>query len=374
MRRKLPILFGLALAALGTGGCGTYSIPRIAVQGTTIVFPVPDAFGAGFGRVLNDNLRLHYGVVDPASLTIDPNPTLEDFQRGELLFALRNGPTLDSSLVTYLPVRYVTRVHADEATGAALPAANENYINVGTFIQTGQIVAFADVPYQTPPGTYYVFIERWRRISATSSQFEQLAAKMIDFDSASLPWRAWSGFIGYAFSPEYGMTIRVVQSSYPTSLFHATTWGFDRWNGAYSYLNYTEDLKHLVPNLKLRIWIGNPSTLTFPAAWEITLAYPAGKIEVTGAALGRIHLSGGLVNASTTSSPSACGGSGTTRISMIDPDRYTQWVDVVYRLRDWSCGRAAVTDFTVVAESQKAYDIDGNPITLPVLLDPEYSF
>lgn len=138
-------------------------------------------------------------------------------------------------------------------------------------------------------------------------------------------------------------------------------------------LNHTNDLNHLVPNLKLRIWIGNPQTLTFPAAWEMTLAYPAGKIEVTGAALGRIHLSGGLVSVSTTSSPEGCGGPGSTQISMIDPDKHSLWVDLVYRLRDPSCGRAVVSDFTPVGSS-KAYDVDGTLISLAPLLDPNYSF
>ena len=59
----------------------------------------------------------------------------------------------------------------------------------------------------------------------------------------------------------------------------------------------------------------------------------------------------------------------------MDPDRQTQYVDVVYRLRDFEdCGRAAPGDFTAVAESQKAYDVDGNPIAAFAYLDPEYSF
>jgi len=380
MRKTLSGFLGLALSSLGLAGCGTFSIPSIAVQGTTIVIPVPDAFGAGFGRALNQDLP--FGVVDPASRVIDPtlNPLLEDFQRGELLFALRTGPTLGSSLITYLPVRYITRVHADEATGAALPpAAGEGYINVGTPVQTGQIVAFVDVPQATPPGTWYVFIERWRRKPGASSQFEQLAPKTINFSTTTLPWHAWAGWGGwggYVSSPDAPLKIRVVASTYGT-LFHDTAWGFDRWSfdGTYAFLNYTEDLKHLVPNSKLRIRIVNPSTGEFPAAWEITLAYPAGKLEITGAALGRLHLSGGLVGVNTAGSPSGCGGSGTTRISLIDPDRYTQWVDVVYRLRDYAnCGRAIPSDFTAVENSLKAYNADGNLITAIAYPDPEYSF
>jgi hypothetical protein len=170
------------------------------------------------------------------------------------------------------------------------------------------------------------------------------------------------------------MKIRIVASSHG-AFFHSPAGGFDRYNGDYSFRDHTGDLDHLVPNLKLRIWIGVPGSYAFPAAWEMTLAYPAGKFEITGAALGRTHRSGGLVSVSTTGSPSDCGGPGETRISVIDPDRQTQWVDVVYRLRDWNCGRAVPADFTPVANSLKAYDVNGMPLTPPVAnIDPEYSF
>ncbi len=373
MRTALSGVLGIVLSILGLAGCGTLSIPRVAAQGTTILIPVPDAFGAGFGRALSNNPP--FGDIDLSDNVVPFYAPIEDFQRGELLFALRTGPTTNSPRVTYLPVRYITRVHADEASGAGLPAQGENFINVGTPVQTGQIVAFVDIPYQpTLLGDYYVFIERWRRESAGSSNFVQLTPKQIDFNGQPLPWVGWAGTGGWgglSSSPDAGMKIKIVAQTEGSAFY--TGRGYDRWNEAYSFLDHMDDLEHLVPNLKLRIWIGSYNPPTFPAAWEITLAYPAGKIEVTGATLGRVHRSGGLVSVSTTGSPSACEAPGTVRISMIDPDQYSQWVDVAYRLRNPTCGRATVGDFTPVGAT-KAYDIDGNPITALAFLDPEYDF
>ena len=372
MRTTLSSLFGLALASLWLVGCGMVSIPRVAAQGTTIMIPVPDGFGAGFGRVLNQN-------VDPTthiSTPPDPNSPLEDFQRGELLFALRTGPTSGSSLVTYLPVRFITRVHLDEATGAALPTTGEFYLSFGTPVQTGQTLALVDIPYVTDPGTYYVFVERWKRSPNAPYDFEQLPPVTIETGYFGWnPWLSWANWTNNNSHSDRGFEIRVVASSHG-ALFHEPPIGFNKWNGNmnYAWREFTLDLEYLVPHPKLRIWIGNPSTLEYPAAWEITLEYPAGKLEITGAALGRRHLSGGLVSVSdATGSPSSCGAPGTTRISLVDPERQTQWVDVVYRLRDFAgCGTAVLSDFTAVEGSLKAYNVEGNPIASIVYFDPKY--
>jgi hypothetical protein len=247
-------------------------------------------------------------------------------------------------------------------------------------VQSGQTVAIVDVPYNTPPDTYYVFMERWKRnYPQAPSYFVKLPAAMIPAGySGTVPWLAWADWTGGTSRPDAPLEIRVVASSIGSALFDGTPRGFDKWNfnGNYSWRQYTEDLRYLVPHPKLRIWIGNPSTLEYPAAWELTLAYPAGKVEITGAALGRRHRSGGLVSVSAvTDSTSTCGAPGTTRISLVDPERQTQWVDVVYRLRDFAgCGPAIPGDFTAEAGSHKAYNLDGNPIVPIAYFDPEYSF
>jgi hypothetical protein len=245
-------------------------------------------------------------------------------------------------------------------------------------VQSGQTVAIVDIPYDTPPNIYYVFMERWKRDPEAPSFFVEQAPVDIPAGTfGTLPWLAWADWTGGTSRPDWPLEIRVVASSYG-SFFDATPRGFDKWNfnGSYSWRQYTDDLGYLVPHPKLRIWIGNPSTLEYPAAWEITLAYPAGKLEITGATLGRRNRSGGLVSVSAaTGSTSSCSDPGTTRISLIDPDRQTQWVDVVYRLRNFAnCGRAVPGDFTAMAGSQKAYNVDGNPIVPIAYLDPEYSF
>jgi len=373
MRRTLSGFLGLALSTLGLAGCGTFSIPRVAAQGTTIVFPVPAGFGAGFGRALNESLE--YGV-NPAGCAISPdqNSPLEDFQRGELLFALRTDSDVGSNLNTYLKVRYITRVHADEASRVALPPEGDAFYNIGTPLESGQTVAFVDIPYDVEPNTYYVFMERWKRDPQQANCFVKQAPIMF----GTKPWLAWAGLTGWGGqSPEAGMQIHVVASSYGSALFHDTAFGFDKWNvdGSYSFNGYTGALDYVIPSPALRLWVGDPSTGQYPAAREFTLAYPAGKLEITGATLGGLHRSGGFVSVSTTSSPSGCDGSGTARISVIDPDKQAHWVDVVYRLRDFAqCGQAVLDDFTVVEGSQKAYNLDGNPINAVVYLDPVYSF
>jgi hypothetical protein len=108
-----------------------------------------------------------------------------------------------------------------------------------------------------------------------------------------------------------------------------------------------------------------------------TLRYPTGKIEVTGAELGTLHRSGGFVAVTpAASTPGDCNALGTARVSAVDPDQKAAWVNVVYRLLDFTnCGRAGPSDFTVVADSYKAYDEDGNAINEPyAYLDTNYSF
>ena len=68
---------------------------------------------------------------------------------------------------------------------------------------------------------------------------------------------------------------------------------------------------------------------------------------------------------------------GTTKISVIDPDQTTFWVNVAYRLRNFpQCGgRAVLSDFTAAQGGwPKAYDVNGNAITAWVYVDPDFSF
>lgn len=376
MQHASSWILGLGLLGLVLPGCGTFSVPRVAANGTTIMIPVPDGFGSGFGRALNQNLA---GPTDPGTIFIpdpDPDSPLEDFQRGELLFALHAGSSPESTLVTYLPVRYITRVHLDEGSSAALPAPGESYISGGTNPQTGQVVALVDVPRDVDPDTYYIFMERWRRNDPPNDDnFVQLPPPQIG--SPPLPWLSWAGFAGATPSPDAPMEIQIVESSVTGSLFNDAVWGFDKWFGNYGWRNFTADLDSLIPRPKLRIWIENPSpppgTPKRPAAWEYTIQYTSGKIEILGAELGALHRSGGIVSVSpATGSPASCSSTSTATISLVDPDQGSIWVDLVYRLRDFDdCGRAGSADFAEV--SVKAYKVDGSAIAAPYAYIDFYS-
>ena len=106
-------------------------------------------------------------------------------------------------------------------------------------------------------------------------------------------------------------------------------------------------------------------TTAGPAAWELTIQYPAGKIEVLGASLGSVNRSGGYAAVSpATSAPYGCGGTATTKVVVVDPGQKSVWVDLVYRPRDFAnCGRAESGDFTALG-LPKAYDVDGTVMEL----------
>ena len=377
MRRTLSGFLALALSTVGLAGCGIYSLPRVAAQGSTIVFAVPDGFGSGFGRALNQYISQN-PTTDPSALTVDLNPPLEDFQRGEILFALHADASPESAILAYLPVRYITRVHVDEGSSASLPASGETYGVLGTNPQTGQIVALVDIPFSVSPATRYVFMERWRRTPG-STTFEKLSPMQVG--SPAVPWRAWAGISnGTPLPADAPMEIRIVAGD-TSAFFNDASFGFDKWFGSYSWRNFSTDLDHLTPRPKFRIWIDNPNpppgTPRTPAAWEITLQYPTGKIEILGAELGTFHRSGGIVTVgATTGATTPCGATGTTKLSAVDPDQKTIWVDVVYRLRDFeNCGRAGVNDFTPEPGTLRAYNADGVMLSSPfAYFDNWYSF
>jgi hypothetical protein len=148
--------------------------------------------------------------------------------------------------------------------------------------------------------------------------------------------------------------------------------GVDKWFGNYGLRDFTTDLERLTPRPTFRIWTENPSppsgTPQRPAAWEFTLKYPPGKIEILGAELGAFHRSGAIATVRTaTGSTPACGAEKVTAtISIVDPDQEAIWVDVVYRLRDFpTCGRAGPGDFEEESGSFRAYDANGVAISQP---------
>lgn len=383
IRSAGAFIAGIVLANATLVGCGTYSIPRVAAQGTTITIPVPDWFGSGVGRVLNEYIRQQpYGPIDPITVSIQPNPTssLEDFQRGELLFALRLTQSPASGLLTYLPVRYITRVQVDEASRASTPAPGETSSFEGTDPTMGQIVALVDIPYGVSPGNYYIFIERWKRNHPLDQ--DKFFRDAPTINSPEVDWLAWTGTVPFygTPSPEHGMPIRIVASSFGSSLFNdSVLGGYDKFFGNYSWNDFTSELESLLPRPKLTVWVKHPTTSVIPAAWEAEIDYPVGKIEILGAELGALHRSGGFVGVGPpTGSPESCSSMGSTKVSVVDPDRQSAWVNIVYRLRDFEgCGRAGAGDFAIPDSSYKAYDGGGNPLASAdrfIWVDESYSF
>jgi hypothetical protein len=282
-----------------------------------------------------------------------------------------------SSLITYLPVRYVTRVHVDEGSPAGVPAPGIAFL--GSDPSSGQVLALVDVPQEVPPGSYYVFVERWKR----DKNHPQLAfvKETPTINTPPVNWVAWGGrdaFYGIP-NPELGMPIRIVASPYVTNRFNDAVEGYDRWFGDYSLKNFTADLPNLVPQPKFKIWVRNPAPpYEIPAAWEVVIAYSRKKIEILGVELGSADRSGAYATVSQpTGPPLTCiVKNGQTKISVIDPERRSAWVEVVYRLSDFgTCGRAVVGDFSLADNTFKGYKDDGSAITDPyVWIDNAYSF
>ncbi len=378
MTPSLRRIVAAAWAGSIAAGCGTLTIPRIAVQGTTITIPVPDGFGPGFGRALNQELDV--GTSFPPSSYSVPYPSeLDDLQRGELVFALRTSPSPISSLVSYLPVQYVTRVHVDGGSLAAVPAPGIDFL--GTPPSVGQVLALVDIPQEVPPGNYYVLVERWKRtIEPPHTTFVKETPTINT--TPPVNWVAWGGkdAIYGLPNPELGMPIRIVASPYVSSRFNDALEGYDKLFGSYLTRDFTADLPKLVPQPKLRIWVKNtnPESYQIPAAWEVKIGYPRRKIEILGLELGSLDRSGAYATLSTATGPedSCTDKTGETKISVIDPDRRSAWVEVVYRLRDFDdCGRAVPGDIVFVADTFKSYKADGSVITPPyALIDNGYSF
>lgn len=196
-------------------------------------------------------------------------------------------------------------------------------------------------------------------------------------DDPPVVWKGWAGSI-----PQHGLKLNVVA---PPGGWLSFGWvdfnPFDVWDrvaGDYAGGNLSQqELESLAPRPVLTFVVQNPFVPPFPAAWEVKLEYPLGKIEILGVELGTLHRSAAIASVGpTTGNPEACGDLGSTKISVVDPDRKAAFANIVYRLRDFeNCGRAGEGDFAVVADSFKAYDVDGALIANPYFyVADDYSF
>lgn len=357
-RALLALLGAVTLLAVG---CGTQPIPKVAVAGTTITLPVPHWFRVGFGLALNDQLaqdpsaKIEQGYPFPP---YDPGSPREDPQRGELVFALYDDT--QTTFVTYLPIRYITRVNLD----AASPAANPPDPTIKN-LSKGQILAFVDIPDDagSPAGTSYrIVAERWRRSESNPNEFEFHQVLTEKPAGEQMDWNGWG-----SGSPDQGIEITVVSAVDIGGTEHFTPpYAYGELNGVYGSQGVAAsgDLDDLRPQQqKAMLWVPTPGGAP-PAAWEVQIRYPRQKAEIVGVDLRSNNRSGAIVT--WTPDPDAPAGGcgldeGTIRLSIVDPLQLTNAVDVLYRLRDFaSCGRVAAGEFAAESGTFAAYDIDGN--------------
>lgn len=400
------------LIVVGALGCGTEPTSRVAVAGTTIMIPLPHPFGA-YGRSINRQWDpedpsngifdaqtsiadlLTYIASDPDTYGFDAtNTAIEDPQRGELIFSLHDG----LGFVTWMPLRYITRVHFDESASVA----QEERDSQGDYIwrSEGQVVAFVDVPFGVPasdPGTvdYEIQVHRVRRSSTAPDQFVTYQPQV---GSPAEDWTGW----GIENSNHVAIPIYILASetftdsthSSPTAHHYALTIGYQNFCGSGSIVhgdfgalddNSIEAanfglLPDFVPNpqILLGTWDAswaNPDPLDLPSAVDLQLEYPDDKIEILGIELGSNHRTNGIALWRREKVNNA---NDTLHISIVVPgvpeERVSgdqQWhygynpvydrsagIEITYRLVDFANeGRLEAGDVTITAIS--GYDRDG---------------
>lgn len=364
MRSTTKLGLGVALLIVGAG-CGSRPIPLVAVPGTTIVIPVPHTFGAGFGRALNGVVATnpYTELTGPLAVAYTPGSALEDEQRGELLFELHDDT---GSFAGYLPIRYMTRLHVDEASQGASPSPSEPGGGGGG---DGETVALVDVPANVPAGSYTIEVERWLRDEANVGQFVQGPQPVLNDPPG--PWVGWGWEDANGNDdPQKGIPFEVADVS--TSYGNAFN-PFKAWTNFLG--NYVEggnvkaSLNKSIPRPKVYLYVVTPSGQPLPASWELEVQYPRERIEVLGVELRRPHRSSGV--AAWQRDPGAlvdCSSPGmaTIKIMMIDLTQKTDLMSVAFRPRNFgdTCGgRAQASDFVITPGSLKAYDASGAPIT-----------
>lgn len=363
MRWRLASALGAVLLLAGLG-CGSRPIPMVAVPGTTIVIPVPNPFAGGFGRALNGVVALdpYTELTGPVTVPYVQGSALEDEQRGELLFELRDGV---GAFAGYLPVRYMTRLHLDEASQSGSPGPGEPV----TGAADGETLALVDVPANVPKGPYTIEVERWLRDEVDPDQFVQAPQPtLVDPPGPWVGW-GWEDANGANDDPMKGIPFEVadVNTTYPNAFSPFKAW--TSFFGTYvEGSQIRQKLDRLVPRPRVYLYVPGPSGGPLPAAWELEVQYPRHRIEVLGVGLWRLNRTGALITWD--SDPGAlvdCGSPGTAsiKIHMIDLAQSTDLVTLAFRPRHFgSCGgRAQAADFVVVPGSVKAYDDNGDPLT-----------
>jgi hypothetical protein len=187
----------------------------VAVAGTTITIPVPLGYGTGFGLSISRAMTLNaFGLVDSRPDPPNLDPTFDDLQRGELTFALWRG----GAFLTYLPVRYITRVHLDEGTPAGVSGA-AGYAK-------GQVLALVDIPRAlsaSPAGANdSIIVQRWKRPLVANGSGQLVPFFEDPPQIGGVSWRGWGALPVNGFGPEdpsQTIPIQIVAAPSTTSYF-----------------------------------------------------------------------------------------------------------------------------------------------------------
>ncbi len=342
-------------------GCGSYSVPMVAAEGTTIMLPVPNGYGTGFSRVISDAMLAQYPSGQPipasfftnntVSIPYDPGSSLEDEIRGELVLQLTE---LYGTHVSYLPIRYITRVHSDETSVSGHP---------GTWpgLSRGQVVAFVDVPDGAIPHNYghekfRIYVRKYTRMSGTPEVFEETTPL-----SEGFPWTGWgSGVFGmdHSLAP---IPIKLVKNPDPGPSYNPFT-AFEDIIGYARYEVETSLKQELVPRPTLGLVMFKGWGVPNPAAWEASVSFPRSTVQVIGAELNSTQKSTATLifkPDDDTSSQACPGGTGTVTVSVIDPRKLANQVRLILEPRDLEeCGRVASSDFQA-SGSARAWDENG---------------
>lgn len=295
----------LAILVLSSGlicsACLGQPIPKQVRAGTTFALPINLIDRLGFG--------VQPGAGDPEGL-LGSDP-----QRGDVRFVLctNESCTPETRLVT----RYLARIHPDPASNAALSGqVSLGAMTLDSFL-LGQPVAILDVPLATPSGTYDL---RYVKSEAGTT----------------------------------GLNVRLTSIQIlPGTQEQFTTLGIDQA----TRLSVSQSLKDLVPNPILVLDLLKDGE-DLPAAARLVISHPP-QVTIRGAFEYGARGSGSIVRVV----PGVT--RNTVSISLIDPDRRTSSLALVFQLTD--ANRPAVlSDFAVT--QQTLYDPDGAEIPIAAAL------
>jgi hypothetical protein len=320
MRTSIVTGLELLATALIFAACGSRPIPLSVVPGTTFILPgIPPVFG---NQVSKDK-----GV--------------QDYQRGDLVVALcptsnasctpttQTHPCLATPEGIYLTTHWVTEVMPSPASNIGLAGRIDNPATASVEI-LGEELAFLDVPASTCPGEYSMSV---RTRPAGQSGPEGIYGPVWDLIVSSAP----------AGMPNPNETTVGGGHDTPPNPFGLT-------------IDVEQNMADLVPNPTAHLRLSDPGFYsTYPAAAEIDVTYPSSLVQILGAyQYGHLGLRS-MLNWSDN-------GTGTVHLALVDPTRCTEDINIVFKLKT-STAVSTTTDFTIPANGQRRYDLNGNLLT-----------